>query len=103
MNGLNYLTICLLLLALTCRPSQAKYETFSSYGRQIEVAPRGLNQNSYGTNGYGTNSGYGYGTNSYGNRNGPAEIDVKIVGTDYNKARRNRRMTDEVQNNELRG
>lgn len=100
MNNLIFL-FCLCFLAFNCRPGEAKYETFSQYGRTIEVAPRGMvvNPNSaYGTN-YGTNTGYG---SNYGTaRNGPAEIDVKIVGTDYNQARRNRRMTDEMQTNQV--
>ena len=81
---------CVFLLALAWQPGRAKYETYSTYGRTIEVAPRGV-----------VNPSSAYGMNYGSARNGPAEIDVKIVGSDYNNARRNRRMTDEMQTNDV--
>lgn len=90
MNNLTF-GVCLFFLALNCQLSRANYET---YGRAIEMnQPRGLTNQNYPNSMYGT----------YGSaRNAPSEIDVKIIGSDYNTARRNRRMTDEMQPNQMR-
>lgn len=84
--------VCLLILALSCRLSVA-YDTYSSYGRAIEVKPRGYAQ-TYPNSNYGNHGTYG---TEHGNA--PAEIDVHIVD---NTVRRNRRMTDDVQPNVIR-